>query len=97
MQRNKCSYCFKKRPLVNNKSYCVVCSRDAVECNKCHRPLPQRRVNDDGICKACTNKTRRYQIGFVGEATTLELLLTSESQVDVLKTLVDVREEAEDD
>ena len=92
-KRVKCNYCFKERPLTNGKSYCTVCARDAIECVKCHRPLPQRLMRDDDVCKACKNKSDRHQIGLGGEATTVEISLPAEVRNDALSALGEAKEE----
>ena len=93
VKRVKCNYCFKERPLTNGKSYCTVCARDAIECIKCHRPLPQRLMRDNDVCKACENKSNRHQIGLGGEATTVELSLPAEVRKDALSALGEAKEE----
>ena len=57
-KRVKCNYCFKERPLASDKSYCMVCVRDVVECIKCHRPLPQRLMRDDDVLKSLQEQKR---------------------------------------
>ena len=92
-KRVKCNYCFKERPLTNGKSYCTVCARDAIECIKCNRPLPQRLMRDANVCKTCKNKSDRHQIGLGGEATTLKISLAAEVWNDTLSDLGEAKEE----
>ena len=93
VKRVKCNYCFKERPLTTGKSYCTVCARNAIECIKYHRPLPQRLMGDDDVCKACKNKSNRHQIGLGEEATTVEISLSAEVRNDALSALGEAKEE----
>lgn len=54
-----CNYCYRRKKLLSGKKFCITCGKDRIECAKCHRPMEERLMELDGVCRACCAKRNK--------------------------------------